>query len=390
MGVNGLRFEHARIFPFVETPDPAHPDIVIIKEEFFGVIDGMSQFDLLPDIGGRRLIEASLETDGGVVIDHPLMPDQKDLVQFGFGQPADVDPVQGGVVAVDRPLVDAGVNLVVVIVMQPDPECLVEFVDADVVPDVAQKTIPHGSKEPFDFPPGGAVVRFGVNQRDAGQGGAFGQHLRGEAGAVVHIEPLGDAVGEEGLLEDHGERAHGFGGAEGVPHDHAGMIVDHGAEDGLLGAVLNLHPGAVEEVAYPEFVDVVQFVGLARVGSVFQGEPAPGFDDPQQGVVVNRRIPQKALFPEVFIELLGGQSGIGPAFDLDCPNHLLVQAPGSSPVRSFAGFEGVKSAASVLPQPGLQRGDADFFQTIAGKVVLPFRLFPEVLVLGSRRFGKDR
>ena len=50
------------------------------------------------------------------------------------------------------------------------------------------------------------------------------------------MEALRDAAGEEGLLEDEAEGADGLGGAKGVAHDEAGVVVDDGAEDGLGGA----------------------------------------------------------------------------------------------------------------------------------------------------------
>ena len=116
-----------------------------------------------------------------------------------------------------------------------------------------------------------------MNERDAGQGGAFGKHLRGEAGAVIHVKPFGYSIGEECLLEDNREDADRFGSAEGMSDDHAGVIVDNGAKDGLVGAVLELHLGAVEEVAYPEVVDIVQLIGFARYRCVFSPQAIPGF-----------------------------------------------------------------------------------------------------------------
>ena len=40
------------------------------------------------------------------------------------------------------------------------------------------------------------------------------RQLRGEAGAVVHVEPFGYSVGEECLLEDNSEGADRFGSAD--------------------------------------------------------------------------------------------------------------------------------------------------------------------------------
>jgi len=57
------------------------------------------------------------------------------------------------VVAVDGSLIDAGMDLVMVIVIQPDSEGLIEVLDPDVFLDVAEEAFPDGSKESFNFSP---------------------------------------------------------------------------------------------------------------------------------------------------------------------------------------------------------------------------------------------
>lgn len=191
-----------------------------------------------------------------------------------------------------------------------------------------------------------------MGEGDAGQGGGLGEEVRGEAGAVVHVEALGDAAGEEGLLEDEAEGADSLGGAEGMAHDDAGVIVDDGAEDGLGGSVLfGEDARSVHEVADPEVVDVFHLVGLALVGALLDGEPAVVFDDPEQGVVVDRGIAQEALIAEGLVELLDGEVRIGLALDLDGFEQGVVEAPGPSAIGAGPGLEGVEAAFAVLGEP---------------------------------------
>ena len=85
VGGHGLGPEGAGIFFFVQEFDSSHPHAVVVEEEFLGIIDGMTEFYFLADVGCRDLIDGALEADGGVVIDHPLVTDEEDLIQFGLG-----------------------------------------------------------------------------------------------------------------------------------------------------------------------------------------------------------------------------------------------------------------------------------------------------------------
>ena len=187
----------------------------------------------------------------------------------------------------------------------------------DSLLNTTEETLTDGPEEAFHFSAGGAVVGFGVDEGDTGQGAALGEKIRGEAGAVVHVESLGDAVGEEGLLEDEGESADGLGCAEGMADHHAGVVVDDGAQDGLDRAVVGADLRAVHEVADPEVVDVIHLKGFAHIGALLDREPALGFNDSEQGVVVDGGIPQQVLVPKLFIESLCGEVGVGLALDLD-------------------------------------------------------------------------
>ena len=88
----------------------------------------MAEFDALADIGGGDFVERTLEADGGIVIDHPFVADEEDLIEFGPGQPSDENPTHGGVITVDGSLVDTGVELMVIILVEPEAEGFIEFV----------------------------------------------------------------------------------------------------------------------------------------------------------------------------------------------------------------------------------------------------------------------
>ena len=97
-----------------------------------------------------------------------------------------------------------------VIVPEPQPEGLIEFVQGDAFLEPGKKTLPDGPEKSFHFSAGGAVIGLGVNEGDAGHGAAPCQELGGETGSVIDIESFGDAVGEESLFEDEGEGADGL------------------------------------------------------------------------------------------------------------------------------------------------------------------------------------
>jgi hypothetical protein len=51
----------------------------------------MTEFDFLTDISRRDFIQSALETDGGIVIDDAFMANQEDLIEFGFGESAEIN-----------------------------------------------------------------------------------------------------------------------------------------------------------------------------------------------------------------------------------------------------------------------------------------------------------
>jgi hypothetical protein len=173
--------------------------------------------------------------------------------------------------------------------------------------------------------------------------------------------------------------------------DHqAGVIIQDGAEDGFGGAVAGADLRAMEEVADPQVIDVVHFVGFAHIGALFGREPPLAFDHPEQGVIVDGRLTQDSLISELFVESLYREVGIGLAFDLDDLEGLFVQASGPAPIGTALGLEGFKPLLAVLPKPGLQGGNPELPAAIVGKVMLGLGLLAEVLILGPFRLSQDR
>ena len=97
-----------------------------------------------------------------------------------------------------------------VVLLEPQPEGLIEFVKGDALLNPGEKTLPDGPEEALHFSARGAVIGFGMDEGDAGHGAASGQKLGGETGTVIDVESFGYAVGEEGLLEDESQGADGL------------------------------------------------------------------------------------------------------------------------------------------------------------------------------------
>ena len=133
MGRDLLGPESAGIFLFVEQLDPADPNAVVIAVEFFGLIDGMADLDPLADIGGGDFIESALEANGGVVIDDPFVADEEDLIKLGPGQPSDEHPAHGSVIAIEGSFLDAGVQFMVIIILEPEGEGFIEFIEGQTL-----------------------------------------------------------------------------------------------------------------------------------------------------------------------------------------------------------------------------------------------------------------
>ena len=175
MGRDLLGPEGAGIFLFVEQLDPAHPNAIVIEVELFGVIDGVADLDPLADIGGGDLIESALEADGGIVIDDPFVADEEDLIELGPGEPSDQHPAHGGVIAIDGSFLDAGVEFMVIVVLEPEREGFVEFLQGHALLESREEPFADGPKEPFHLPARGTVIGLGVDEGDPGLGTASSQ-----------------------------------------------------------------------------------------------------------------------------------------------------------------------------------------------------------------------
>jgi len=131
VGGDCIGSEGAGVFLFIHHLDFSYPHAIIIEVEFLGVIDGVTDLDPVPDIGRRDLIDRTFEADGGIVIDHTFMADEEDLIQLCPGKSSYGYFFDGGIVSIDRSFSDAGVDLVVVVFLEPQPEGLVEFLKGD-------------------------------------------------------------------------------------------------------------------------------------------------------------------------------------------------------------------------------------------------------------------
>jgi hypothetical protein len=160
VGVDLLGPEGTGIFLFIHLFDSAHPHITVIEIKVLGIVDGVSDFDSVSDIGCGDLVNRPFEADGGIVIDHAFMADKEDLIQLRLGESSDGHCVDGGIVAIHRSLPNAGMQLVVVVLLEPQPEGLVEFFEADPHLDPGEEAISDRSEKAFNFPAGGAVVWF--------------------------------------------------------------------------------------------------------------------------------------------------------------------------------------------------------------------------------------
>jgi hypothetical protein len=136
--------EGAGIFPFVQQLDFAHPNAVVVEVEIVRVIDGVADLDALTDISGGDFVEGAFEADGGVVIDHSFVAEEENLIPLGPGEPTDGYSASGGMVAVDGSLPDAGVDFMVIILLEPQSEGLVELLEGEAFLKARQESFPDG------------------------------------------------------------------------------------------------------------------------------------------------------------------------------------------------------------------------------------------------------
>jgi hypothetical protein len=66
------------------------------------------------------------------------------------------------------------------------------------------------------------------------------------------------------------------------------VIIDDGTQDSLGGSFAAGDVRAMHKVPYPKVIDLCHFIGFADILTAFRGQPVIGFDDPNQGIVVDR------------------------------------------------------------------------------------------------------
>jgi hypothetical protein len=167
----------AGILFFVKQSDLPYSNTVVIEVECFGVIDRVADLDPLPDIGAGNLIERTFEADGGIVIDHPFVANEKDFIELLSGEPADQHPAHRALIAVDRSFLDASMEFMVIILIQPEREGFIELLQSQTLLESREEAFSHRPKEAFHLSAGRAIIRFGVDQGDAGLGTASCQEI---------------------------------------------------------------------------------------------------------------------------------------------------------------------------------------------------------------------
>lgn len=144
----------------------------------------------------RCFVEPAVERDGPVPIDSPLHPVSEVIIQVLGSLPEQVGMFT---VPVQRALPGTGMDVLVVLGIEPFPESFVQLLKAHPVGTAAQELLPYRPEEPLDFPPALRLVRFGVDEGDA-QGGCGMPELMGEeGGAIIHIELSGQPTPLEGF-----------------------------------------------------------------------------------------------------------------------------------------------------------------------------------------------
>ncbi len=96
------------VLTFINEFETANPDILIIKIQFLVRVYWMTNVNTLPDIGGGNFKNIPLKTDGGIIVDDPLIPGKKYFIQFRLGRPGDIGMADRPVVTVNGTFVYAG------------------------------------------------------------------------------------------------------------------------------------------------------------------------------------------------------------------------------------------------------------------------------------------
>jgi len=116
--------------------------------------------------------------------------------------------IQG--IAVERTHAEDGMNLGVVLLLDPLGELAVERLQRTQVQFAGQELVPHGAKKSFDLSLGRAIPHRGVVEQAADAGADLDDLLGGVDGTIVHVERMGDAAFVVGGANGLNERVHVF------------------------------------------------------------------------------------------------------------------------------------------------------------------------------------
>ena len=244
----------------------------------------------------RRFKAERFEREGVVGADVAFFLDEEQFVVGLIGrQEADPFAIQGE--AVERTHAEDGMNLGVVVFLDPLRELAVERLQRTQVQIAGQELVAHRAEKPFDFSLGRAVAHRRVVQQAADAGADLEDFLGGVNGAVVHIERVRHAAFVKGGAERFDERVHVFGREELAVATDARGIVQEGDEPGLHRRAVDVDIRPVERVGLPHFIGV----GLGEGQPVFVGAVLVGLeqfvllDQPAEGVGRDLRTGEQAL-----------------------------------------------------------------------------------------------
>ena len=157
--------------------------------------------DALADERGVDLEGDAIERDGAVLLDVALLLGEEVVAEVGRGHAhtfAGAGPLVGGAL-----VAEAAVRSVVVFALDPGGERAVERVERGELLGLQQRQElhAHGAEPALHLPLALRGVGLGVDERDAELGADDRELLGAEGGAIVDVEPLGDAAAAHGVLE---------------------------------------------------------------------------------------------------------------------------------------------------------------------------------------------
>ena len=241
----------------VEQAGFAHAFALVINDDPRGGVFAL-EADLDGAVGqvARGFEAEGFEGEGVVGADVAFFLDEEQFVVGLVGrQEADAAAVEGE--AVDRLHAEDGVELGVVVFLDPVRELAVEGFEAGEVELAAKELIADGAEKALDFSLGGGVADRRVGEEAADAGADVGDFLGGVDGAVVDVQRVRDAAFVEGGAEGLDQGVDVFLEEElAVAADAAGVI-DEGDEPGLDWRAIELDVRAEHGVGLPQLVGVL-------------------------------------------------------------------------------------------------------------------------------------